>query len=60
MKQFACGDIVPGCTAKYQLATEEEILAAVAEHAREAHGIEEVPADMIAEVRSRIRTVDED
>lgn len=55
MKQFACGDIVPGCTARYQLATEEEILAAVAEHAREAHGITEVPEDMIAEVRSRIR-----
>jgi predicted small metal-binding protein len=55
MKQFACGDIVPGCTAKYQLATEEEILAAVAEHAREAHGITEVPEAMIAEVRSRIR-----
>jgi predicted small metal-binding protein len=57
MKQFACGDIVPGCTAKYQLATEEEILAAVAEHARDAHGITEVPPEMIAEVQSRIRTV---
>jgi predicted small metal-binding protein len=58
MKHFACGDIVPGCTAKYQLATEEDILAAVAEHARDAHGITEVPEAMIAEVRSRIRTVE--
>jgi predicted small metal-binding protein len=57
MKQFACGDIVPGCTAKYQLATEEEILAAVAEHARDAHGIDAVPAEMVAEVRSRIQDV---
>jgi predicted small metal-binding protein len=59
MKQFACGDIVPGCTAKYQLNTEEDILAAVAEHAREAHGLTEVPEAMIAEVRSRIRTTED-
>jgi predicted small metal-binding protein len=58
MKQFACGDIVPGCTARYQLATEEEILQAVAQHAREVHGINEVPDEMVAEVRSRIRDVD--
>ena len=59
MKQFACGDIVPGCTAKYQLDTEEDILAAVAEHARDVHGLDEVPESMIAEVRSRIRTVED-
>ena len=58
MKQFSCGDIVPGCTARYQLPTEEEILAAVAAHARDVHGIEPVPPEMVDEVRSRIRTVD--
>jgi predicted small metal-binding protein len=55
MKQFACGDIVPGCSATYELATEDEILAAVATHAREAHGIDAVPDQMVAEVKSRIR-----
>ena len=59
MKQFACGDIVPGCTAEYRLATEEAILAAVARHAKEAHGIEDVSDEMVAEVRARIRTVDD-
>lgn len=57
MKQFACGDIVPGCSEQYRLASEEDILAAVARHAREAHGLDSVPEDMIANVRSRIRTV---
>jgi predicted small metal-binding protein len=59
MKQFTCGDIVPGCTARYQLATEDDILTAVAEHAREVHGIVVVPPEMVAEVRSRIRDVDD-
>ena len=27
MKQFACGDVVPGCDARFVCSTEEEILA---------------------------------
>jgi predicted small metal-binding protein len=57
MKQFACGDIVPGCTEQYQLPSEEAILAAVARHARDVHGLDDIPEDMIANVRARIRTV---
>jgi len=60
MKQFTCGDIVPGCTARYELATEDDILAAVAEHARDVHGITELPVSLVDDVRSRIRTVDDD
>ena len=59
MKQFACGDIVPGCPEEYRRDSDEAILAVVAEHAREVHGLDEIPDDMIAEVRSRIRTVDD-
>jgi predicted small metal-binding protein len=59
MKQFACGDIVPGCTAQYRLASDEEILAAVGRHAREAHGLDEVPDELIEKVRALIRPVDE-
>jgi predicted small metal-binding protein len=58
MKQFACGEIVPGCTEQYRLATEEEILAAVGRHARDAHGLDPVPDELLAQVRAHIRPVD--
>ncbi|HEX4493730.1 MAG TPA: DUF1059 domain-containing protein [Acidimicrobiia bacterium] len=57
MKQFACGDVVPGCDAKFVCSSDEEILARVAEHAATAHGISEVPAELVDQVRSHILAV---
>ncbi|MDZ7726866.1 MAG: DUF1059 domain-containing protein [Dehalococcoidia bacterium] len=57
MKEFACGDVMPGCDAKFRFATEEEILQAVGVHAREDHGISEVPNEVVEQVRSAIRVV---
>lgn len=54
MKQFRCGDVVPGCTAKFCFPTEEQILAAVAEHASKDHGLAEVPPALVAQVRTYI------
>lgn len=54
MKAFACGDVVPGCEARWVCSSEDDILAAVARHAYEAHGLTEVPESLVAEVRSRI------
>jgi predicted small metal-binding protein len=54
MKQFHCGDVVPGCQASWVCSTEEELLARVAEHAAAAHGIKEVPPELVAAVRQRI------
>lgn len=54
MKQFACGDVVPGCDATWVCSTEEEILANVAAHAAEAHGIVDVSDELVAQVRDRI------
>ena len=56
MKQFACGDVVPGCDARWVCDTEDEILARVAVHAREAHGFDAVPPELVDEVRSRIQS----
>ena len=56
MKSFARGDVVPGCTATWLCSTEDEVLAAVAVHA-EDHGIVEVPAELVDQVRSKIRIV---
>ena len=54
MKQFACGDVVPGCDAVFVCSSEDEILAEVAAHAAAAHGIAEVPAELVEQVRSLV------
>jgi predicted small metal-binding protein len=57
MKQFACGDVVPGCDAKFVCSTDEEILALVAEHAASAHGLTAVPPELGEQVRGHILAV---
>ena len=57
MKEFCCGEIVPGCSARFRGQTEEEILGQVAEHAREDHHMSDVPEAVVAQVRSLIRPV---
>ena len=54
MKQFACGDVVPGCAAVMRGATEDEVLVQVAEHAKKDHGMQSVPAEVVELVRARI------
>ena len=56
MKQFACGDVVPHCTRTFLAPTDEEILAAVAAHAREDHGLTEIPLHLVEQVRQHIRS----
>ncbi len=57
MKQFACGDVVPGCSARFVCSSDDEILAEVAAHAREVHGMTEVPAEVVAQVQRQITFV---
>lgn len=54
MKQFACGDVVPGCDAEFHGADEAAILADVAVHAVEDHGVT-VTAELADQVRAAIR-----
>lgn len=56
MKRFACGDVVPGCTARWERPTEDELLAQVAEHAASVHGLLQVPSELVAAVRAAITT----
>ena len=55
MKQFNCGDVVAGCNATFVYATDEQILGAVAEHARADHGLTVVPPSLVSAVQSHIR-----
>ena len=56
MKQFSCGDVDPTCTRIFLAPTDEEILAAVAAHARADHGLTEIPLHLVEQVRRHIRT----
>jgi len=53
MKQFACGAVVPGCTATFEADDQDQILAQVADHAREAHGMDEVPDEVVEQVKAK-------
>ena len=54
MKEFRCGEIVPGCDARFQGETEDEILQEIAGHARDAHGMDEVPPEVEDQIRASI------
>ncbi len=54
MKSFACGDVVPGCEARWVCSTEDEILVKVGAHAASVHGLTELPAELVGSVRKAI------
>jgi predicted small metal-binding protein len=54
MKHFKCGEIVPGCEWTIDGESNEQILEHVAEHARDAHGMDEVPPEVQDRVRGLI------
>jgi predicted small metal-binding protein len=57
VKQFACGDVVPSCGRTFTAPTDDDILTAVAGHARDDHGLSDIPTRLVAQVRAAIRTV---
>lgn len=57
MKQFSCGDVVPGCNRAFNGASENDILSAVAVHARDDHGMTEIPGSLVEQVRGLIVSV---
>lgn len=57
MKSFACGDVVPGCEARWVCSTEDEILVNVAAHAASTHGLVELPAHLVQSVHKAILPV---
>ena len=54
VKQFACNVLVPGCEAHFEGESEEEILKHVAVHARDEHGLDEVPPEIEDQIRAAI------
>ncbi len=54
MKQFACATVVAGCDGVVSGETEDEVLAAAAAHAATAHGMNEVPPEVVQAIRAGI------
>ncbi len=53
-KVMRCRDVGPDCDFEAKGNTEEEVLQQVAVHAGSAHGITDIPADMLAKVKAAI------
>ena len=51
-----CGDVVTGCPAEIQGATEDEVLSQAGEHARAEHGMDSMDEQTLAAVRGAIRS----
>ncbi len=54
MKKFACGTVVDGCDGVVTGATEDDVLAAAARHAADAHGMAEVPPEVVDAIKAGI------
>jgi predicted small metal-binding protein len=54
-KYVSCREVGVDCDFEARGETEQEVLQKCAEHARSAHGMNELPADLAAKVRASIR-----
>ena len=54
MFKLACGDVMPGCAARFENPDKGAMLADVAGHAASAHGITDLTPEVVSAVESRI------
>jgi predicted small metal-binding protein len=57
MKQFKCGDVVPGCQWVTRNEDEDELFQEIGSHARETHGMDEVPPEVLDAIHGVITEV---
>ncbi len=55
--KLACGDVMPGCTARFESDDQDQLLAQVARHAREEHQIEVITPEIRQTVLDRVVVV---
>ena len=51
---LACGDVMPGCVARFETPSRDVLLGQVADHAARAHDITEITPEVLAAVESKI------
>ena len=54
MKEFTGGTLVPGCDANFESEAEDQLLREIATHARDEHGMDEVPPEIVDKIRASI------
>jgi predicted small metal-binding protein len=57
MKQFKCGDVVLGCEWVTRNEDDTELFAEIKSHARNAHGMDEVPPEVVDQIHGVITEV---
>jgi predicted small metal-binding protein len=57
MKQFKCGDVVLGCEWVTRGDDEQALLEEIQSHARDAHGMDEVPPEVEDQIHAVITEV---
>jgi predicted small metal-binding protein len=57
MKELHCKDVGFECKGVLRAQNEEELLKQAADHARTAHGVQQLDAATIATIRTKVRTV---
>ena len=55
MPSFACKDIGMDCPFKATASTEAELMKKIADHAKSAHKIDPVPADLMAKIKKAVK-----
>lgn len=55
MRKFSCGDVVEGCAWSADAQSDEELFKKIAGHAKGAHGISQIPDELIQKVKSKIQ-----
>lgn len=57
VKRFNCGEVVAGCTWTAQGEADEALFEQITAHARDEHGMDEVPPEIVDVIRGKIREV---
>jgi predicted small metal-binding protein len=57
LKQFRCGDVVLGCEWVTRREDEKELFEEIQSHARDAHGMDEVPPEVVDAINEAITEV---
>jgi predicted small metal-binding protein len=51
---LTCGDVMPGCAARFQAGSRDDLLSEVAAHARTDHGLDEISPEVLEQVMAAI------
>lgn len=54
MFKLACGDVMPGCAARFENPDRDVVMAQVADHAARDHGITDLTPEVVAAVESKL------